>query len=315
MVILSGTANRDLAASIARELDVKLGGCEIQRFPDGEVSVELTEPVRRKEVFIIQPTSPPVDKHLIELLAIADAARRAAAARITAVIPYFGYGRQDKRRGHRVPITASMVAELLEAVGVEHVLSVDLHAPQIEGFFRIPVDTLSAVPVLYEAVRPYLPDHAAVVSPDAGRVTMAAQYAAQINAPVIVLHKRRESATETGVTHVVGDVRGRSCLIVDDMISTGGTIAESVEALIDAGANPDVLVAATHGLLLEGAQEKLSHKAIHRIFVTDTVSTAGKEVPNLEVVSIAPLIAAAVSRFLADGSLTELQAALRKPRS
>jgi ribose-phosphate pyrophosphokinase len=306
MVVLSGTANPGLATSIARELRVELGACRVERFPDGEVSVALTQPVRKQEVFILQSTSPPVDENLVELLAMADAVRRAAASHVTAVIPYLGYARQDKRHGRRESITASVVAELLEAVGVHHVLAVDLHAPQIEGFFRIPVDSLSGVPVLYQALRDRLRPGTAVVSPDAGRVPMATQYAARLGAPVIILHKRRESGTQTDVTHVVGDVRGRPCLIVDDIISTGGTIAESVQALLGAGAEPEMTVAATHGLLLEGAREKLEVAPIREIWITDTVPTAGRGWARLRVVSVAPLIAAALQRFLANGSISEL---------
>lgn len=306
MVVLSGTANPDLAASIARELRLEIGRCEIQRFPDGEISVELAQPVRRKEVFIVQPTAPPVDQNLIELLAIADAARRASAAQITAIIPYFGYARQDKRHGRRQPITASMVSDLLQVVGVHHVLTIDLHAPQIEGFFRIPVDSLTAVPILHEALRDQLPEGIVVISPDAGRVAMATHYATRLNTEVIILHKRRESGRETEVTHVVGDVRGRSCLIIDDMISTGGTISESVDALLRAGARPEITVAATHALLLNGARERLSHSAIQSVFVTDTIPTIAKWWPRLHVVSVGPLIASVLERFLADGSIREL---------
>ena len=223
--IFSGTANRALADEVAHQLDVRLGGCDVARFPDGEVAVQLLEPVRRQNVFLVQATTPPVDEHLIELLALVDACRRAAAARIIAVVPYFGYARMDKRHGQREPITASMVATLLQAVGVDHLITVDLHAPQIEGFFHIPVDSLSAVPVLAATLRGQLPLRTVVVSPDAGRVGMACAYAQALGLEVAVLHKQRESSTQTRVTHLVGDVSDRPCLIVDDMITTGGTIA------------------------------------------------------------------------------------------
>ncbi len=304
--IFSGTANPELAASIARELGVALGACTVERFPDGEVSVWLNEPVRRKEVFIVQPTSPPVNEHLIELLAFADACRRASAARITAIVPYFGYARADKRHGRREPITASMVASVLQAVGIDHIVTVDLHAPQIEGFFHASVDSLTAVPTLCQVLRGRLSDKVVVVAPDAGRVRMATEYARRLGTSVVVLHKRRESGIETEVTHIVGDVRDRTCLIVDDMISTGGTIAESVEALLDAGARPEIIVAATHGLLLENARAKLTHKAVREVFVTDTISISDNNWPHLHVISVAPLIAAAVGRFMADGSLSDL---------
>jgi ribose-phosphate pyrophosphokinase len=305
-VIFAGTATPDLASKIAHELGVELGACICERFPDSEVFVRLLEGVRRKEVFIVQSTSPPVDEHLIELLALADACRRAAAARITAVIPYFGYARADKRNGRREPITASMVADLLQAVGINQVLTLDLHAPQIEGFFRIPVDSLTAVPTLTEALHKRLPPWAVVVSPDAGRVQMATQYAQRLDTSVVVLHKRRESGTETTVTRVVGDVRDRPCLIIDDMISTGGTIAKAIEALLAAGARPEITLAATHGLLVKGALDKLSHEAVQEIFITDTIAASTTDWPKLHVISVAPLIAAAIRRFIADQSISDL---------
>jgi ribose-phosphate pyrophosphokinase len=304
--IFAGSANPALADATARELGVKLGLCAVDRFPDGEVSVALLEPVRRKEVFLVQPMSPPVNDRLVELLALADACRRAAAMRITAVIPYFGYGRADKRDGRREPITGRVVADLLQAVGIAHVVTVDLHTPQIEGFFYAPVDCLTAVPTLCRALREALPEDPVVVAPDAGRMRMAARYAQCLTAPVIVLHKRRDSASRTEVTHVVGDVSDRACLIVDDIISTGGTIAESIAALLAAGARPEMIVAATHGLFLLGARDKLDQPCLRDVFVTDTVGVLEGDWPKLHVVSIAPLLAGALRRFLADGSTADL---------
>jgi ribose-phosphate pyrophosphokinase len=277
----------------------------IDRFPDGEVMVQLREPVRRKEVFLVQPTSPPVNDHLVELLAMADACRRAAASSITAIVPYFGYGRADKRHGRREAITGRVVADLLQVVGISHLVTVDLHTPQIEGFFYAPVDSLTAVPTLCKALEARVPPDLVIVSTDAGRVQMATRYAQCLGVPVVMLHKRRESGTETEVTHIVGDVSCRSCLIVDDIISTGGTLAESIRALLIAGARPDIMVAATHGLLLPGAREKLDHPAVRQVFVTDSVCVAKKDWPRLHVISIAPLIARALEMFLADGSLDE----------
>jgi ribose-phosphate pyrophosphokinase len=292
--IFAGRANVALATSVAVEMGMRLGACSVERFPDGELSVRLDEPVRGREVFIIQPTSPPVNDHLIELLAFADACRRASAAHITAVLPYFGYSRADKRHGRREPITASMVAGLMQEVGVNHVVTIDLHAPQIEGFFHIPADSLTAAPVMVEALRPGMPAETVVVSPDAGAVRMATEYARLLGAPVAVLHKERSSGVETRVTRLVGDVRDRPCLIIDDMISTGGTIVESVDALLEAGARPEITVAATHGLLLSGAREKLTRPETRHVFVTDTVAPPAHDWPQLRVVSIAPLIASAI---------------------
>ncbi|CCF84578.1 ribose-phosphate diphosphokinase [Nitrolancea hollandica] len=305
-IIFDGTANPELAAAIAGELGVVLGPAIVTRFPDSEISVTLTGSVRRKEIFIVQPTSPPVNEHLVELVAFTDACRRAAAGRITAIVPYFGYSRSDKRVGRREPIMARAAADMLQGAGVDHVVTVDLHTPQIEGFFNIPVDSLTAVPVLCEALCRHLSPGAVVVAPDAGRVPLATQYALRLGAPVVVLHKQRESATKTEVTHVVGDVRGRPCLVVDDIISTGGTLATGIDALLNAGALPEITIAATHGLLVDGARENLSRAGIRDIFVTNTVSMAGKTWAGLHVVSIAPLIAAVVQRFLEDGSLSGL---------
>jgi ribose-phosphate pyrophosphokinase len=262
---------------------------------------------RDEQVFVMQSTSPPASDHLVELLALADACRRAGAARITAIIPYFGHGRADKRNGRREPIMARVVADVLQVVGSGHVITVDLHMPQIEGFFHAPVDSLSAVPTLCQALRDRLPADVVLVSPDVGRVGMATRYAEQcLGAPVVVLHKRRVSGSETKVTHVVGEVSGRACLIVDDMISTGGTVAESITALLTAGARPEIMVAATHGLFVCNARKKLSHPAVREVLVTDTICVPERDWPQLRVVTIAPLIAGAVKRLMADGSFGDL---------
>ncbi|PYS78489.1 MAG: phosphoribosylpyrophosphate synthetase [Acidobacteria bacterium] len=306
LMIFAGTANPDLARSIAGELGVRLSACRVERFPDGETLVILDEPVRGREVFVVQPTAPPVNDHLVELLAFADACRRASAARTTAIMPYFGYARSDKRDRQRVPVAASMVADLLQAAGINHVVTVDVHTPQLEGFFRVPVDSLTAVPALVEAVRSLLPAGAVVVSPDAGRVRMATEFAQRLKTSVVVLHKQRESGTQTKVVHLVGDVRERACLVIDDMISTGGTMGKSIEALLKAGARPEIIIAATHGLLLEGARENLSHEGVRAVFVTDTVPVRHADWSQLKVVSVAPLIAAALRQFMTDGSLSAL---------
>lgn len=305
-VLFAGTANPELAAAIASDLGVAPGACAIDRFPDGETSIQLQESVRRKEVFLVQPLSPPANEHFVELLALADACRRAAAARITAVVPYLGYARSDKRHGRREPIMGRMVADVLEAVGVHHVVTVDLHAPQIEGFFGIPVDALTAVPRLSTYLSEGLSAGVVVVAPDAGAFRMASEYAHRLNGTVAVLHKRRESGTGTQVTHLVGDVASKTCLIVDDMISTGGTLASAIEALLKAGARPELTIAATHGLLLAGARQKLTHEAVKKVVITDTVAGAPKDWPRLQIISIAPVIAEALKRFLEHRSLGDL---------
>ena len=304
--IFTGTANPALARTIASKLGAQVGACVVDRYPDGNVAVQLLETVRRKEVFLMQSTSPPVSDHLVELLALADACRRAGCARVTSVVPYFGHGRADKRNGRREPIMARVVADLMEIVGISHVITVDLHTPQIEGFFHAPVDSLTAVPTLCQALRDRLPANVVVVSPDVGRVGMATRYAQCLGAPAVVLHKRRVSGVETQVTHVVGEVSDRSCLIVDDMISTGGTMAESITALLNAGARPEIIVAATHGLFVREARKKLSHPAVREVLVTDTVCVTERDWPQLHVITIAPLIASAMEKLMSDGSLGEL---------
>ncbi len=304
-LLFSGTANPTLATAIAAELGVRPGVCAVDHYPDGETAVRLDESVRGREVFLVQPTAPPVNDHLMERLAFADACRRSAATRITAVVPYFGYARADKRHGRRQPITASLVAQLMQAAGLDHIVTLDLHAEQIEGFFQIPVDNLTAVPTLCQALRGRLPEGVVVVSPDVGRVAMATDFAHRLGSSVAVLHKRRTSGTETMITHVVGDVRGRPCLIIDDMISTGETIDRAVEALLAAGARREIIVAASHGLLVGEARAKLSHEAIQGVFVTDSVA-ADRSWPRLRVIPIAPLIAEAIRRLHAGGSLGDL---------
>jgi ribose-phosphate pyrophosphokinase len=305
-VLVAGTANRPLAQAIASELGVQLGACTLDRFPDGEVSVRLLESVRRKDVYLVQPTSPPVNDHLMELMALADACRRAAAGRVIAIVPYFGYSRQDKRLGRREPITASLVAHLIKTAGVDHVITIDLHTPQIEGFFHGPMDSLTAVPTLCRVLGERLLPGTIVVAPDAGRVRMATKYARWLSTSLVVLHKQRQTATKTTVTHVVGEVRDRPCLLVDDIISTGGTIAESIKALLAAGARPHVNVAATHALLVNGAGDKLTHPAVADVFTTDTVAIDGDWLQRLHVVSVAPLLAETIRRLLTRGSLRDL---------
>jgi ribose-phosphate pyrophosphokinase len=243
-LVFAGTGNEPLAATIAHELKLRLAPCQVERFPDGEVAVRLLAPVRRKEIFIVQPTSPPVNENLVELLALVDACRRSCAARITAVVPYFGYTRSDNRHDRREPIMASLVAACLQCTGMDHLITLDLHAPPIEGFFHVPVDSLSAVPALWEALGNRLAAGTVIVAPDAGAVKMAGRTARHFGAPIAVLHTERQTGAETTVHYITGDVRDRPCLIVDDMIATEGTMAATVEALLEAGARPEIRAAA-----------------------------------------------------------------------
>ena len=294
--IFCGNASRTLAAAVARAVGVPLGAATVGRFPDGEVSIDIRESVRDKDVFIIQSTAPPVNDHLMEMLAFADGCRRASAARIIAVVPYFGYARSDKRHGRREPIGARLVADLLETSGIDHLITIDLHSSQIEGFFHVPVDSLSAVCALADAVKRVLPPGTVVVSPDVGRLRMATLYAQRLKTSVVLLHKTRETGTKTHVTHLVGDVRGRPCLVVDDMISTGGTILEAVERILQEGAQPGVFVAATHGLLLTGARARLSSDSVASVFITDSVEKPVERWSAVHTVSVAPLIAETIQR-------------------
>ena len=304
-ILFAGSGNPGLAQAVAQALGVQPGRCAVERFPDGESSVRLLESVRGKDVYLLQPTCPPVNDNVMELLVFADACRRAAAGRIHAVVPYFGYARSDKRHGRREAITASMVSLLMRSAGIDHVVTLDLHTDQIEGFFPGPFDTLTAVPTLCAALKPELPADAVVVSPDAGRVKLATEYAARLDLPLAVLHKRRESGTQTQVTHLVGEVEGRTCVIIDDMISTGGTLVESVQALCDSGASR-FLVAATHALLMRNALDRLGVAGVERVFVTDTLPPREDPRGILRIVSVAPLLASALGHLVQDQSLEEL---------
>src|SRR5512146_1595894 len=290
--LLAGSASRHLAEIVGTQLDAPFASCTVERFPDGEVSVRLDDAVRGTEVILLAATAAPVNDHLAAPLALADACRRADAARIVALVPYFGYARSDRRDGRRTPIMASLVAELIARAGVGHVVTVDVHTPALEGFFRIPVDNLTALNVLAAAVHSHLPEDAVIVAPDLGAVRLANRFATKLDLPVAVCHKRRLGGAEVSVSRVTGDVNGRRCIIVDDMISTGGTIAESVRALEHAGA--------AHAVLVPGALDKLANAGVHQLFVTDSIEPRSEPAARLvpEVVSIAPLVATAVRHLL-----------------
>jgi ribose-phosphate pyrophosphokinase len=303
--LFCGTSNPALGRAIGEELECQPCPSRVEVFPDGEISVRLEKAVRRRPLFVVQPTAPPVTNNLFQLMLFVDACRRAGAGGITAVVPYFGYARSDKRHGRREAITASMVAALLESVGVNHLITLDLHSSQIEGFFRISVDHLTAVPPMWEALKEHIAPETVVVSPDEGRVKMATQYAQLFGLSVAVVHKQRTSGTETHAVKVAGDVCGRPCLIIDDMISTGGTIAEAVKALLGEGAKPEMQVAATHGVFTPGAREKLSMPELKGIWVTDSIAQPD-DWPELHVVSVAPLLASSIRRQNAGQSMQGL---------
>ncbi|WP_135256717.1 ribose-phosphate diphosphokinase [Thermus caldilimi] len=302
--LFTGNAHPDLARRVAEALGVPLGEAVVDRFPDGEVRVRLLESVRGDDVYLIQPTSPPVNDHLMELLLLADAARRSSAGRINAVIPYFGYARQDKQTQGREPVSAKLVANLLETVGVHRVIAIDLHASQIQGFFDIPVDHLSAVRLFarYLQEKGYT-ENGVVVSPDAGRAEEARRLSERLGLPFAMLAKRRHGPKETSVTYVIGEVGGKRPLIIDDIVSTGGTIRRGVEALLLAGALPEMVVMATHPVLVGEARENLSHPAIREVIFTDTIPLRDG---GYTVLSTAELLAQAIRHVHTNQSVSAL---------
>jgi ribose-phosphate pyrophosphokinase len=307
-LLISGTASGELAQAIARESGMPLTPCAIERFPDGEVSVEIGVSVRRREVVLIQSTSPPVNDNLVELALLADACRRAAASHITAIVPYFGYARSDRRQGRRSPVSARAAADLLEASGIGHVVTVDVHAPQIEGFFHIPTDDISAMGPLCGALGG-LAEDTVVVAPDPGAVRRARNFSRCLNRPMALCLKQRLSGAEVEVFDVVGHVAGRACIVVDDMISTGGTVAEAARALRAAGASGVSTVIATHGVFSPGAIERMAEAGVARVIVADTVAVAASASDpriRIERVSVAPLLAAVIERLESGESLRAL---------
>lgn len=296
--ILTGSANWALSEGIARQMGVPLARQILERFPDGELHIEIQESVRGDDVYLVQPTCPPVDEHLFELLLMADACRRAGATHLTAVIPYFGYARQDRRAGGREPVSVRLIADLINTSGFQRVVGVDFHSPAVESAFAIPVEHLSAVSLLAEAARPSVPRKAVIVSPDLGAVKMAERYANILDLPVAIVHKTRISGAEVKVQRIVGDVCEKEVLVIDDMISTGGTIEQAIAALLDAGCSPSgVKVLATHALLVGPAAERLGELPIEKIYVSDSVR-APKQFPvPLQVTSLASLLAETIQRL------------------
>ena len=305
--LFSGTANPTLAASIARHLEMELGHVNVERFPDGEIFVQYIDNLRTADVFLIQPTCNPTNENIMELLIMLDAARRASAARITAVIPFFGYARQDRKDRPRVPITAKLVANLLTVAGANRILTMDLHAQQIQVFFDIPVDHLYASPIMI----PYLRDHlkingeAVIVAPDSGSVKLAHSFADRLNCGFAVVAKRRVSATTVESSHLVGDVKGRDCVICDDLTSTAGTLCAAAELLKKEGAKK-VYAVVSHCLLTEAAQEKLKNSAIEELVTTNSVPHTDLEGGRVRTLCIAPLLARAIKRIHDGESVSSL---------
>jgi ribose-phosphate pyrophosphokinase len=293
--IFSGGAHRALAESICAELEVSLGRAVVGTWKNGETRVKIEENVRGSDVYIVQPTSDPVNHHLMELLLMIDAFRRASAARITAVIPYYGYAKQEKKTSGREPISAKLVANLITTAGADRVLAVDLHAPAIEGFFDIPVDHLRGTPMLAHYFRRQIHDELVVVSPDAGGVARAEDFRVRVGGSLAIIAKQHPEADATETLEMVGDVDGKIAVIVDDMISTGGTLVEAARLLADRGAST-IHVAATHGIFAGDALTLIANSPIDRVFVTDTIPLPEYHHRVVEVVSVAPLLAEAIMR-------------------
>jgi ribose-phosphate pyrophosphokinase len=305
MKLISGTAHRALAERIAESLGHPLADVEVTAFPDGETSVKINENVRGADVFIIQPSCPPTNHNIMELLIMVDAARRASAERITAVIPFFGYARQDRKDQPRVPITAKLIANLLTSAGVNRVLTMDLHAPQIQGFFDIPVDHLYAKPALIGYLRERHPDasNLTVVSPDVGGVKMARAYADALGAELAIVAKHRVSATRVEAMNVIGEVEGRDVLLVDDMTETAGTLCAAADILRKHGAKR-IFAGVSHAVLGEMAHQRISASCIEEVITTDSVPQASGD--KVHVVSIAPLLGEAIRRIHGGQSITTL---------
>jgi ribose-phosphate pyrophosphokinase len=304
LVIFSGNSNPKLAGRICKYLGVPLGKADVRKFPDGEISAKIEADVRGADVFIIQPTCTPVNDHLMELLIMCDALKRASAARVTAVISYFGYARQDRKDEGRVPITAKLVANLIETAGVDRVVTLDLHAAQIQGFFDIPVDHLFGSRVIARYLKRLDLNDLVVTSPDVGGMKMAWAYAKLLDARLAVVEKRRINAEDVEVGFVIGDVAGRNVVIVDDMISTAGTVTQAAALLKEKGAER-VIIAATHAVFCGPAVERLIAAPVEEIVVTDTIPVTAK-LPNLQVLSVADFLGEAMHRIHMNKSVSKL---------
>ena len=308
MKLLAGNSNLPLARSISEYLEMPLTDASVRRFADEEVFVEINENVRGEDVFVIQSTSYPANDNLMELLICIDALRRASAKRITAVLPYFGYARQDRKPGPRTPISAKLVANIITHAGVDRVLTLDLHAGQIQGFFDIPTDNLYAAPILARDVKEHLVGgNRMVVSPDVGGVVRARALAKRIDAQLAIVDKRRERPGESEVMNIIGDVSGRSCILVDDIVDSGGTLVNAADALLDKGAK-EVYAYITHGVLSGGAVARIAGSRLKELVITDSImpTEAVKVAHNIRVISIAQLMGEAIGRTATESSVSSL---------
>lgn len=307
LTIFTGNANRKLAQDICGYLEIPQGDAAVSRFSEGEIHVKINQDVRGRDVFVVQPTAPPMpNDHLMELLIMMDALRRASARRITAVIPYFGYARQDRKDQPRVPITAKLVANLITTAGADRVLTIDLHAGQIQGFFDIPLDHLFAINILTQYFIPDKLDNIVVVCPDVGGVKMARAYSKRLNAGLAVVDKRRINDSKTEVMNIMGDVKGKNVVLVDDVIATGSSVLEAVEALKQEGAK-EIYAAITHAVLSGNAVEKIARSALTKLVITDTISLdPKKKTDKIEVLSVADLLGEAIRRIHNEESVSSL---------
>ncbi len=304
--LFSGNANVDLARQICAFLSVPLGSAVVKRFSDGEINVDIGENVRGTDVFIVQPTCPPVNDHLMELLILMDALKRSSAKRVTAVIPYYGYARQDRKVLPRAPITAKLVADLLTAAGVSRILTMDLHAGQIQGYFNIPVDHLYAAPVMLDYIRANWGNDIVFVSPDAGGVERARAFAKRLNATLAIIDKRRAAPNVSEVMNIIGDVEGKCAVLLDDMVDTAGTMVQAADALAKKGARR-VFACATHGVLSGPAIERLEKSQIEQLVVTDSIPLREKAAcKKIKVLSVAALLGEAIKRIHFNDSVSSL---------
>ncbi len=304
--LFCGNSNKPLAQSIAKELGMNLSEVECGRFSDGEINVHIGETVRGRDVFIIQSTSQPVNDNLMELLVMIDAARRASAGRITAVVPYFGYARQDRKARPRDPITAKLVADLIQTAGADRILTMDLHAQQIQGFFDIPVDHLIGGPLLYKYFMDKVDDDFVVVSPDVGSVSRARNVASKLGCQMAIIDKRRPKANMLEVMNIIGDVKGKTCLMVDDMIDTAGTIVQGAEALYQMGAK-EIYACCTHAVFSGPAIERIQNSHITKLVVLDTIELPEeKKIDKIEVVSVAKIFALAIENVYLDRKMSAI---------
>jgi ribose-phosphate pyrophosphokinase len=307
LMLFAGSSNRTLAEKISESLEIPLGKVALGRFKDGEVSCQITENVRGRDVFVIQSTCQPVNDNIMELLVMMDAFKRASVRRVTAVIPYYGYARQDRKDKPRVPISARLVANLIESAGADRVLTMDLHANQLQGFFNVPVDHIYAAPVMLDRLKEIDGD-IMVVSPDAGGVERARALAKRLNnASLAIIDKRRERANVSKVMHIIGDVRGKDCIIVDDIVDTAGTLTKCAAAILEAGAR-NVYAAITHPVLSPPAVERIEESVLQNIFVTDSIPVKGADpvLGKIEVVTVAELFGQAIKRTFLETSISSL---------